>query len=77
METLKLRLKDQNIKAEILSFLKAFPPDYLEMTEEIEGECDEWYLTPVSDEEQAEIEEELRDPDCRVVASEELITIEL
>ncbi|MBF0531335.1 MAG: hypothetical protein HQK55_19105 [Deltaproteobacteria bacterium] len=61
-----------------MEYLKALPvegakvgPDY-ELTE-----SDPWYIPPVSDEEQKEIEELLKNPDCHIVASEETITLKI
>ncbi|MBF0531331.1 MAG: hypothetical protein HQK55_19085, partial [Deltaproteobacteria bacterium] len=67
MKTICLKFGDHEL-GKVLEYLKALPvegakvvPDYA-LTE-----GDPWYIPPVSDEEQAEIEAELKHPDCRVI----------
>jgi len=69
MTTISINILDDSLLDKIKSMLSVFPADkiqYIESDNNIEY---------VSDEEQAEIEEILKDPDCHTVAFSEIIEI--
>lgn len=69
MTTISINILDDSILEKIKSMLSVFPADkiqYIETDKDIEY---------VSDEEQTEIEEILKDPDCHTVAFSETIEI--
>ncbi|MBF0476451.1 MAG: hypothetical protein HQK59_11565 [Deltaproteobacteria bacterium] len=74
METLTLRISGENSVAAIKVFLKTLPSQSFEIFPEL---SQEWCVPYASDEEQAEIEAELKHPDCRVIVDREVLTIEI
>ncbi|MBF0507791.1 MAG: hypothetical protein HQK57_02565 [Deltaproteobacteria bacterium] len=75
METMTLKISGENVMAAVKEFLK-MPPSYsVEIVPELPEEWD--HIPYASAEEQAEIEEELKDPECHVVARSKTLTIEI
>ena len=72
MTTLKLRI-DENVLERVLEFLKTLPDKTVEIIQQNEKEI--WDIPSVSDEEQKEIEEHLKNPDCDMIVSKETIRL--
>ncbi|MBF0497116.1 MAG: hypothetical protein HQK58_11175 [Deltaproteobacteria bacterium] len=73
METVILKLSHDSLEA-VKEFLKTLPPGEFQLILEDPQHSDIPY---VSDEEQAEIEELLKDPDCHIVSSREKVFVEI
>ncbi|MBF0525798.1 MAG: hypothetical protein HQK56_11960 [Deltaproteobacteria bacterium] len=72
METVILKLSHDSLEA-VKEFLKTLPAGEVQLVLEEPVEVDIPY---VSDEEQAEIEELFKDPDCHIVSSREKVFVE-
>ena len=72
MTTLKLRI-DENVLERVLEFLKTLPDKTVEIIQQNEKEI--WDIPSVSDKEQKEIEEDLKNPDCEVIVSKETVRL--
>ncbi|MBF0531333.1 MAG: hypothetical protein HQK55_19095 [Deltaproteobacteria bacterium] len=74
MGILTLKYSDDSMVTLIKGFLATLPPHAVEIVPELSEEWD--HIPYASDEEQAEIEELLKNPDCHVYPLKVSVTIE-
>ncbi|MBF0475320.1 MAG: hypothetical protein HQK59_05700 [Deltaproteobacteria bacterium] len=75
MGTLTLKYFDESVAAAVREFIETFPPHSIEIVPEPAQEWD--HIPYASDEEQAEIEEALKNPDCHIVSSREKVNVQI
>ncbi|MBF0495192.1 MAG: hypothetical protein HQK58_01240 [Deltaproteobacteria bacterium] len=73
-----IEYSDDMVAAAIKVFLETLPPQSVRSVRIFPELPQEWDHIPyASDEEQKEIEEELKDPECHILSSEEIVTIKI
>ena len=73
MTTLKLRI-NENVLERVLEFLKTLPDETVEIVQQ-NNDKETWDIPLVSDEEQKEIEEDLKNPDCEIIVHKETVRL--
>ncbi|MBF0525648.1 MAG: hypothetical protein HQK56_11185 [Deltaproteobacteria bacterium] len=78
MGIVTIEYSDDRVVVAVKGFLETLPPQSVRSVKIFPELPQEWDHIPyASDEEQKEIEEELKDPECHIVSSEEIVTIKI
>ncbi|MBF0507800.1 MAG: hypothetical protein HQK57_02610 [Deltaproteobacteria bacterium] len=78
MKTFTLKFSDDSVDDSVMEAIKGFLKTLPQQVELVPGFPQNWDHIPyVDDEEQAEIEESLKNPDCHIVSSSRKVMIEI